>query len=447
MLSATEITNLPDMEDILEQVKEEIERCSKCGTCRAHCPVFEVKHHEPFVARGLIRLARSYLAGELEASKRLRDLFSHCLLCRTCTVHCPNGVNTSAIVSVVRNKIAREKDILDILDITPIALKSLLPSPKRMGYLADLARISRLLGFMRLGSLFMRIGSLLSAPFPFVDSLVRFTQLLSTPPGRALKATYPSRIIPPFPASRPRGVVAYFTGCMSGFIFSSLGQRVINLLTSLGYEVHLPEQVCCGAPALAYGYLDLFYRLATQNIFSFKQGNYEAIIVDCASCGALWKEYARWTRIKEAKELASRVQDISQFIVSKAELVEELESKLSTSRAGQTKRVVTYHDPCHLKKALGVSKEPRLLLQVVSQLEFKEMPGADRCCGAAGSYWLTHPDIAQRLVTSKVQAIQATGAEIVVTSCPACLMQISYALKRAGLQVEAKHIIEVIGEY
>ncbi|SMB99362.1 glycolate oxidase iron-sulfur subunit [Thermanaeromonas toyohensis ToBE] len=436
MLNAREMANVPDMADMLEQVKEEIERCSKCGTCRAHCPVFEVKHHEPFVARGLIRLARSYLAGELKASRRLTELFSHCLLCKTCTARCPNGVDTSTIVSVVRNKIAAEK----APDITAIVLKNLLPYPKRLGYLANLARVSRFLGFMR-------IGSLLPAPFSFVDSLDRFTQLLSTPPGRPLRTSYPSQIIPPFPTSRPRGVVAYFTGCMSGFIFPSLGQRVINLLTSLGYEVHLPEQVCCGAPALAYGYLDLFHRLATQNIFSFKQGNYEAIIVDCASCGAVWKEYARWIRIKEAKELASRVQDISQFIVTKAELVEELKSKLSSHGVGQTKRIVTYHDPCHLKKALGVSKEPRLLLQVVSQLEFREMPGADRCCGAAGSYWLTHPDIAQQLATSKVQAIQASGAEVVVTSCPACLMQISYALRKAGLKVEAKHIIEVIGEY
>jgi len=412
----------------LDEVKLQIDRCSKCGTCRAYCPIFEINFHEPLVARGKIQLARAYLAGDITSSEKLEEIFSQCLLCKSCTAACPNGVETSAIVSAARVKLARERG-LPLLK--RVGFKYLLPSNRGLAYLAQIIRLTKVTHLTRLAHK-MRLWDL------FPGRAGNLEKLLPVPARTPLRDLYPGYIKP----QHVEGRVAYFTGCMTHLVYPSVGHAVIRVLNSLNQEVYLPEQVCCGAPALTHGDLDTFKRLAERNIKSFSRQRYDAIIVDCASCGTTWKEYARWTGLAEAGELAGRVVDISQYIVEEIGL-ERLAVNLREKKHTEEK-IVTYHDPCHLKKGLKVDAAPRELLKVLPGVKFREMDGADRCCGAAGSYCFLNYDLSQEIVKQKTAAIVATGASIVATACPSCTMQIAHALREAGHARPVLHVAELL---
>ncbi|MGI9952065.1 (Fe-S)-binding protein [Moorellaceae bacterium AZ2] len=413
--------------DIIEEVQRQINKCSKCGTCRAYCPVFEVIPHEPFAARGKVQLARRYLEGALPPSERFREIFSQCLLCKTCVAACPNGVEADLVVGSVKARLSEEQGLSLI---KRWGLRYLLPSNRRLEYLARAIRFCKRTGLCRL-------ARPLAGLFP--GRVGQLEELLPLPAPRALRSLFPRRILP---SGAPRGKVAYFTGCMTNLVFTAVGRAVIKILTRLGLEVHLPEQVCCGLPALAQGDLATFRRLAVKNIASFSQENYEAIIVDCASCGSTWREYGRWTGLAQARDLGGLVVDISQYLVEQVGLEQV---KLCLSGGPSAKHtVVTYHDPCHLKKGLQIYAAPRKILGVLPGMEFREMEGADRCCGAAGSYCFLHYDVAQKIGQRKIEAIAATGASVVATECPACIMQIAHALRRSGQDTAVLHVAELL---
>lgn len=414
-----------------EFIKLQIKKCSKCGTCRAHCPVFEAMETEPFVARGKVQMAGAMIDGKLEMTPKLATLFSHCLLCKSCVVSCPNGVETDELVIKARSLIFEEKGLPWY---KRFAFKWVLPFSRRVEYLALLLRMAKKLGLIS----FAQKTRLLDI---FPGRLGDKQALLPPPAKRAFRKKY-SQVNKP-PINVPiRGHVAYFTGCMTNVMFPEIGESVIKVLTQSGIEVHIPDQVCCGIPAISSGDMITAKRMAEYNVKAFS-GEYDAVIVDCGSCGTALMRYPDIYNNDRSVEIAKKVKDISSYLV---EMGYKLPQETTVQTEYASKTLVTYHDSCHLKKGMMVDSAPRLILKSLPGYEYVEMKESDKCCGAAGTYVFTHYDTSQKIASMKRKNIKETGADVITASCPSCIMQLTN-LVREEPQVKACHPIELLARF
>jgi glycolate oxidase iron-sulfur subunit len=239
-------------------------------------------------------------------------------------------------------------------------------------------------------------------------------------------------------ASGPR--VLYFIGCGTNYQVPRQGEAGMLLLQHAGCEVVVADNVCCGLPPLSYGDRPAAEHLARHNVALLRDIPFDALVTDCGSCTAFlhrWPELLADDPLREAAEsIAARCKDLSAFL-----------GELALPAAQHASDVkVTYHDPCHLVRGVGVRDEPRRLLTDVAGLELSELREADWCCGGAGSYNIAHPELSLDILSRKQHRIQETGADIVATSCPACIIQLSYGMRRAGLSTPVRHVAELTAE-
>jgi glycolate oxidase iron-sulfur subunit len=404
---------------IAKELKEEVHNCIKCGLCLTPCPVYKQLLYEGASPRGKVQLIKKVLEGQLELSENFHRLLFTCLLCETCTVNCPSGLEVDRLMKAMRAA------ILDQFG---------LPWQKRM--LFNLLTSNRLLPFFLFWG--RTIGNPLLSLLPKGGKVgtIPYSKLprLNTKPFRS---QYPEVI----PAADMRGRVLYFTGCATNYLFENVGRAVIDILKRLGVEVIIPkDQVCCGLPIFLSGARKMALKNIQKNLELFNRRDVDTIVVDCATCGAaLKKEY---THILEemgenpegAKTLGNKVLDISSYL-----LRFDLEKFSKPVRER-----VTYHDPCHLLRSQGVKEEPRNLLKRIPGVEFVEMAGADVCCGGGGTFQWEHPEVASGISGNKVQAIKETQARIVATGCPGCRLQIHGNLGEERIQVV--HPVEILAK-
>jgi glycolate oxidase iron-sulfur subunit len=240
------------------------------------------------------------------------------------------------------------------------------------------------------------------------------------------------------PASQGKRVV-YFVGCAIDYAFPDVGEASLDLVEAAGYTVEVAQNVCCGLPPYSYGDVESARALAQKNIEALRESGADAIVTDCASCSSFLKDYPELFEKDdpmraEAEAIASRVRDLSEFLIT---------IELPASRAG-VRAIVTYHDPCHLSRYNQIVQQPRELLSRIPGVEYRELPEADWCCGGAGSYALSHHELSMRVLERKMENIRSTGAEIVVTPCPACIMQLRYGAARFDVPVEVVHLTEIL---
>jgi glycolate oxidase iron-sulfur subunit len=367
--------------------------------------------------RGKVQLIKKILEGKLEPSENFHRLLFTCLLCETCTVNCPSGLEVDRVMKAMRAEILE---------------KFGLPWQKRL--LFNLLVSDRLLPFFlfwgrALGnpllSLLPKGGKVGTIPYSKLPRLNR----------KALRDQYPEIITVPDPKAR----VLYFTGCATNYLFEDVGRAVIDVLQRLGVEVIIPRgQVCCGLPIFLAGARKMALKNIRQNLELFHRNDVDAVIVDCATCGAALKR--EYTHILEemgespeaAKALGRKVMDISQYL-ARFDL-----GKLLRPIAGR----VTYHDPCHLLRSQGVKEEPRNLLRRIPGVQFLEMAGADVCCGGGGTFQWEHPEVASGISSKKVQSIKETGASIVASGCPGCRLQIYGNLGEDSIEII--HPVELV---
>lgn len=241
--------------------------------------------------------------------------------------------------------------------------------------------------------------------------------------------------------------VGYFIGCMTDFVFPELGKHIIGFLTRNGVEVVVPKgQGCCGAPVfLGAGDFDIGRKLADKNVKAFEEAGVDYIISDCATCTSALKDYAKFLadtpeRTEAYSKFGEKVKDISQFLIDVLKL-----PSLAYQPAEEFKgKRVTWHDPCHLNRYLGVTEQPRQLIKSIPEIEYVEMPQADRCCGMAGTFSLYYYDLSKKIADKKLDSIEATGADVVVTGCPGCQIQLIDGVMRRRLPVKVRHIMELL---
>lgn len=400
---------------------EYLDRCSKCGSCQAVCPLYGETRAEPFVARGKIFLLKNYLEGKIALSPKMKEIMSLCLLCKACTYQCPNKIPVDELVMSARSEIAREKGLPFV---KKNAFQHFLKNNGRLSAAAKLMYLYQKSGIQWL----IRKSGILKI---LSNDLEQKEGLLPQMAGMPFRNQVPNH----FSCREPKLRVAYYTGCLTNYVFPNIGYAVLKVLQKQQLDIVIPEQWCCGIPALASGDEKTAAELAEKNISSINNAGVDAVITDCASCGHMLKKYADFLGTPESKAFSAKVFDFSEF------LDETINFRIGEKSLSVT---ATYHDPCHLRRGQGVAQEPRRLLRSVPGLNFIEMREADRCCGSAGSFNLEHYRLASQVGHRKVQNILQTGAGVVVTACPSCIMQISHHLELNNSEIKVLHLAEFL---
>jgi glycolate oxidase iron-sulfur subunit len=417
----------------VKRFEQDLGQCMKCGFCTFWCPVYQEEKKEPSVARGKNMIIRGLLAGDLQYTKEYAERINKCTLCKTCTANCPAKTNIPNVIVAARADLVNAKG---------------LKFPYSLIYRSVLPRRILFGNVVRGASWFQGLflpktqGTIRHLPM-FLSGLGKGRNIPQIAP-RFLRQDVPVVNKPP-EGIETRLKVGYFTGCMTDFVFPEVGKHIISFLTRHGVEVIVPrEQGCCGAPVfLGAGDFKTGRKMADSNIKAFK--NLDYIITDCATCASSLIDYEKFLadtpeRSESYKIFGKKIKDISQFLVdvlklppSAYQIAPEFEGKK-----------VTWHDPCHLVRHLGVRDQPRQILKSMSGIQYIEMPDADRCCGMAGSFSIYYYDLSQKIADRKAAAIKSTGADIVVSSCPGCEIQLIDSLTRNKVPVKVAHIMELL---
>ncbi len=386
--------------------------CVHCGFCLPTCPTYVLWGEEMDSPRGRIYLMKEGLEGEPMTDSMVGH-FDACLGCMACVTACPSGVQYDTLIEQTRAQVERNHDRSPQDRALRGLIFSLFPHPKRLRLLRGPLRALQATGLDQA----LRRTGLLDRFAPHLAAMESLAPRLGRPePLPAyIHATGPRRM-----------VVGLLTGCVQGAFFPGVNSATARVLRAEGCDVVVPaSQGCCGALSVHNGREEEAQRFARALVDSFEASGVERIVVNAAGCGSSMKEYAALLAedpayAGRAKEFAEKVRDIS-------EILDELGPVAPRHPLEMT---IAYHDACHLAHAQGVRAQPRRLLEAIPGLELKEIAEAELCCGSAGIYNITHPEPARELGDRKARNIVATGAQVLVTANPGCLMQVSSAIQR-----------------
>jgi glycolate oxidase iron-sulfur subunit len=429
------MSNLRALARLMKELEDQLVVCMRCGLCQAVCPLFAETGREADVARGKLALLDGLLQEMLQNPGAVQDHLSRCLLCGSCAANCPSGVKVLDIFIKGRAILA------GYLGLSPL---------KRAVFRGLLARpgtFNRLLAWgAKFQGIFIKpVDDLLGS------SCARFmSPLLKDRHLKPLAAVPWHRQVGPVnTAAGASGLkVAFFVGCLIDKLYPQVADAVRSSLEHHGVGLLVPpEQGCCGIPALAGGDTETFDKLVRHNLARFAAEPCDYLVTACATCSStikkLWPMMAQdYPAAAQAQitALADKTLDISQFLVDKVGLAP------GTSPAEADKIRLTYHDPCHLKKSLGVATQPRALIRANPRYALEEMAEADWCCGMGGSFNLQHYEISASIGRRKRDNIIKSNCEVVATGCPACMLQITDMLSQAGKKMRVRHVAEIYAE-
>jgi len=408
---------------------EDYTRCVHCGLCLNHCPTYRLWQLEADSPRGRIRQMILVNEGQLPLSSTFVDHIDKCLDCRACETACPSGVDYGKLVEHARARIEHEYERPWRERVTRnFVFNRLLPFPEQIARVAKLLRFYQRSGLQTLargsGILHLLGVAKRESLLPRIDDEFFFGKLGKTFPA---------------PGER-RARVAFFAGCIANVTFSKLNDATIRVLAANGCEVVVPdEQFCCGALAAHAGVRETSRELARKNLAAFERENFDAILTNAAGCGSTLKEYAHLfsedePEFAKATAFRSKVRDVTEFL---AELG-------LTAKLRQLSVRVTYQDSCHLLHGQKVREAPRQLLRSIPGLDFVELPYSEICCGSAGIYNVTQTDASLELLEQKMRHAKETGARVIATANPGCLLQMRAGAEMHKTGQEVLHVVEVL---
>ncbi|MCD6584915.1 MAG: (Fe-S)-binding protein [Desulfobacteraceae bacterium] len=437
---------------MMKTLDQAVARCSRCGMCQAVCPLYIVTKNESDVARGKLMLLDGLMRSFFEDPKGVLQRLDRCLLCGSCAANCPRGVNTLEIFLNARIIISGYSRMPLV---KKIIFRYLLSNPELFDRIISWASKWQYLFFIKTefqldASCAALISPLLSkrrmvplAPVPF--------HKISPKIDPALKPKLKPKLKPERRKTEKKSglKVAFFVGCLLDKVFPKIATDIVRILNYHEISVFIPSsQGCCGIPALSSGDQVTFNRLVAHSLDQFDPSGFDYLVTGCATCTATIKKF--WPSMyKPASEdqgaavhrIAEKTYDINQFLVDVLGVKKSDKAEQNAARP-----IITYHDPCHLRKTLNVHSEPRLVIQANNAYSFKEMPDADTCCGMGGSFNLAHYGLSTDIGKKKVANIESTGAAVVATGCPACMIQLVDMLAREKKQIRVAHTIEIYSE-
>lgn len=407
-------------------------KCVRCGLCLPTCPTYLETMTETSGPRGRISLIKAVEEERLDLlSPGFVHQMSECLDCRACQAVCPSGVEYGTLVEGARAKIeaaVAPKRNLIARFLRWFTLRVLFGNLAWMRFAAAMLRV------------YQRTG---------VQSLVRKSGLL-----KLLRLEEPEALAPRisdtffvargqrFATANARRTVMLHAGCVMHVAFAPVNEATVRVLQRNGCTIVLPSsQGCCGAIAVHAGELDFGLELAKRNIAAFESSGAEYYIINAAGCGSTLKEYGHL--LKDDPQWAARAAAFSARVRDVLEFLDEIGL---ASDIGELDAVVTYQEPCHLAHAQRITAAPRRLLRQIPGLTLREMNESSVCCGSAGIYNITQPDMAKRLGRRKAENAVATQAEIVATANPGCAMQVASFLREKESPMRVKHVIELLDE-
>jgi glycolate oxidase iron-sulfur subunit len=401
--------------------------CVHCGLCLSFCPTYVELGTEMDSPRGRIATMRSLHEGRFGLDAEVVRHLDSCLGCRACETACPSGVHYGELIEGVRPFIEQHY-------IRPLperlkrwAINRIFPNPLGMRLFSVMLKTGTTLGLGRLAR---------SQKLP---QQIRYWFGLLPEKGTVSSAT----LLEHYPAiGEKRYTVALLSGCVMPTLFGATNEATVKVLRHNGCDVLVPkDQGCCGALLLHNGEKLAALDLARHNIEVFSKLELDALIINAAGCGAMMKEYGELFKgdpvyHDKAERLAAKMKDVAEFLGS-------ISLKTPTR---EIRAKVAYHDACHLAHGQGVREQPRALLRSIPGLQLTELQESDWCCGSAGTYNLTEPEMARRLMNRKVDNIEATETDLVVMGNPGCLMQIRAGLQQRGLPIKAVHTVDLLAE-
>jgi glycolate oxidase iron-sulfur subunit len=400
--------------------------CVHCGLCTASCPTYVETADENDSPRGRIYLMRAVADGRLALSREVRGHLDLCLDCRACESACPSGVQYGKIIEPFKVALQMEVPAGEQPWLQRLILHKLFPFRARVKAALVPAWILQRLGLLDLAE---RIG--LTRLLPETLRRMQFMLPRLGTPGGSLP-----EVLPPIGPRRAR--VALFLGCVGDALYPATTAATARVLQENGCEVVIPRgQACCGAIHYHSGVEDAALGLARKNLAAFDPSAFDAIVVNAAGCGAMLKDYAHLLPGREhdaASRFVAKVKDISEFLVALG--------PIPPKHAVPAK--VAYHDACHLCHGQQIRSQPRQLLAMIPGVEVVPLEESEICCGAAGTYNLTQPEMSERLGRRKMDHLAATGAEVVATGNVGCILQIARKIKERGSPMTVVHPVDLL---
>lgn len=381
---------------------DDLSTCVHCGLCLDACPTFRVTGLETESPRGRLYLMTQWKRGTLSFEEEQVRHIDLCLGCRTCEAVCPSGVPYGRIIEAGRAEVERLRRPSPKRILSKVALRQLLAHPTRLRAAGSAARAAQAL---RLTSV-VRSGR----------QLPKLRPQFRRPAGDVVPAIGPRK-----------HRVAFLVGCVMPILYPQSHQAAVKLLQLAGCEVWFPPgERCCGALFAHNGDLDTAERLRDANTSTYLAGDFEALVVDSAGCGAHLKDFY--------PELEGKVKDITEWLA---------EIGLPEPKK-EVKQRVTYQDACHLAHAQRIRKPPRDLIRSLPGIELIEMRHPEICCGAAGLYSTLEPQMSNRILQEKLDDLSATRADVVVSANPGCQMQLEAGFRSRGSTMTVEHITELL---
>jgi glycolate oxidase iron-sulfur subunit len=400
--------------------------CVHCGFCLPTCPTYVLWGEEMDSPRGRIYLMKQGLEGEPMTDSMVQH-WDACLGCMSCVTACPSGVQYDRLIEQTRAQVERRHERSRADRALRGLVFALFPYPRRLRLVRGPLRLMQRTGLDRA----MRRTGLLERLSPQLAAMEGLAPRLGRP------EPLPERIA----ASGPRrAVVGLLTGCVQGAFFPGVNAATARVLRAEGCDVVVPRrQGCCGALSVHNGREEEAQDFARRIVDTFEDTGVERVVVNAAGCGSTMKEYADLlghdpAYADRARALAQRVRDVSELLDELGPVAPRHPLEVS----------VAYHDACHLAHAQGIRAEPRRLLRGIPGLELREIAEPELCCGSAGIYNILHPEPARELGDRKAANIVATGAQLLVTANPGCLMQVTTAIQRSGHPMGMAHTVEVL---
>ncbi len=466
---------------LLESEYDNMLSCVRCGLCLTSCPTYVLSLHEAEGPRGRVAMARALAEGHLQITPDLVEHEQNCLVCDACTAICPAGVHMDPLQVALRTAIEPHRR----------------RPPWQRALRAFVFR--RLFPNMALFRLLVRlIGLYQGLGLQWLARRTGLLQLLGLKETEAFLPRIPSRFVVPKgetyaaqPVRSPKSEVgtdgrlrtsdfglrtsdlkvSFFAGCVMSTALADVDRATIRVLQRAGCDVvNTAGQGCCGALNAHGGDLEGARAMMKRTIAAFEPGGDTPVIVNSAGCGAMLKDYAHHLRddpewANRAAAFTARVRDVTEFLATRDLPLHSLNSSTSPPASTETAlplatpemagtpsmpaaraTTVVYQDPCHLAHAQRISRQPRALLGAIPGVDVREMAESGLCCGSAGIYNVTNPDESRCLQQRKLDNALATGAEIIATANPGCLLQLQSGLRERGSAVQVKHVVELLDE-
>lgn len=408
---------------------DEAAKCNKCGFCQAGCPVYRVTFKEGTVARGRIAIYRNIIEDRMHLNKEAKQILADCLLCRACVSHCFGAVNTDEIVIKTRQTFI---ELYGQPWVQKAIFRNVLSHQEIMAKLLKLMFLGKKTGLSRLANK-MGMLSLIN------DKLANLEGLVDEVPLKFLKERLSGLNKNP---KKAKYHVGYFVACGYNYNLPEVGEASVRVLNKNNCRVTVLDNTCCGLPAYGHGDKKAAFHLIRDNMKRLGKNlhEYDAIVTECGSCSSFTKKYKEL--LKDDPKYSEVASTFSKKIKSFSEFMSEI-GVLNEMKA--CKATVTFHEPCHLgSRYQDITAQPRNILKNIPGVDFKELKEADWCCGAAGIHNIIHNDISMKILDRKMGNIENADANILVTECPGCMIQISHGKKRKKLPVEVLNISQIL---